>query len=657
MTPKKAKASKESSKEAPIIREPILDKEDFIETATLASGIQKNILIGNERSNLNWEAAYIPTSQTQGKKALGIKHEWWVYWHLSGIEPIYEKTPLGNSKRKLILDQTSLKIPIYFQDRPQDPSVHMSIEDVKFWELIEDWPETRELYNELRRFIQYSVELKENYHYSALALYIMATYLFEACSAFPYLSVIGYKQTGKSRLALVLSSTCYHAKKTVSISGATIFRYSHSERATLIFDINNLGKRLRYDSETLDFIKEGYKQGASVGRQIDKRKSGLETKFFNAYCPKCFLTLEGTDEILEDRAFSLSMTRTLNNEIRNRSETALEVQGKRIRAKLYAWKLSIAQEYDESQIAEIQGIDSRIWELARPLIGVASRIDSQAKDDLTKFLYEQREEKILDEADSLECKLTEILKEIVISHQQTSLTDAKTRSIFIPVKEIKKKCDLCGLANENGDPLSNRAIGYKMKALGYKKHRSSKSRGYRVSEAEVDKNLEGFNMPEVPSQTSETSQMSQLNDEYDVCVIYDSTSGIKDNEILNPQTTVNEQKVWELIETAPNQEITVKEAILKTGFIDSIVREIFLELFRQGKVKETKPDCWQLIIKQEEIDEAQPEKNHSRNSSQSLCKKCNTNRILSKGLCRHCLLQAQLPNTRSDGSDNGGSES
>ncbi|MFQ5978887.1 MAG: hypothetical protein ACE5OZ_12235 [Candidatus Heimdallarchaeota archaeon] len=524
------KQKKAEKVDKPIIDEMVLDKKDFIETETLASGIRKEIPIGHpdNRCSLNWEMAFVQTKQTQGNEFKGIRKIWWLIYYLAGIESELGYISLGDAKNQISVLKEPSEIHIHFQDLPQDPSVHMSSEAVQYLQNTEDIPSTNDLFNQLVDFVRYSVELKENHHYTALALYIMATYLFEVCSAFPYLSVVGIKRSGKSRLAIVLGAVCYHAKKTVSASGATIFRYSHTERATLIFDVNNLGKRLHKESETLDFIKEGYKQGAYVGRQVEKRRGQHETKFYNAYSPKIFLTLQGTDEILEDRALTISMVRTLDENIKNRSEIEIERIGHSIRDQLYAWKLWMAHQYNESKIPQINGIDGRLLELARPLIWLAYEISPEVGTDLINFLFEQREEKIQDESESLEVQILEILQESLSDHRRTSLKTVKSKPVRIKVEDIKIKCANSGLKDWKGDDVGSRLIGRILKSLGFKKHRNKYGVGYLFTEEDIANRLAGFNMVDVIAPTTSTAPTTPKDEDDVVNAVDADKSGLPD---------------------------------------------------------------------------------------------------------------------------------
>jgi len=138
----------------------------------------------------------------------------------------------------------------------------------------------------------------------ALALWVIATYLWQTFDAFAYLCITSATmRSGKTRLSELLSFVCSNPRNFASATAASIFFVIKKEAPTIFMDESE-----RQSSESADVMREilnaGYRKGQTVPRMSDK---GLLE--WPVYCPKVFVLIGDVRATLRDRAIVVQLTR------------------------------------------------------------------------------------------------------------------------------------------------------------------------------------------------------------------------------------------------------------------------------------------------------------------------------------------------------------
>lgn len=144
-----------------------------------------------------------------------------------------------------------------------------------------------------------------------LALWTLATHIFDCFDAFPYLAITSpTKRCGKTRLAEVVELLAANPRRTVGITPAALFRSIQDKTSTLIIDE---AETLRSRNERSDALKEilnaGYRVGQSVSRCERTDGKSFEVREFKTYCPKVLVLIGSLPETLADRCIPVRMRR------------------------------------------------------------------------------------------------------------------------------------------------------------------------------------------------------------------------------------------------------------------------------------------------------------------------------------------------------------
>ena len=154
-----------------------------------------------------------------------------------------------------------------------------------------------------------------------LALWTLATHVFDCFDAFPYLAITSpTKRCGKTRLAEILELLSANGLRTVSATPAVIFRSIQMrsvqrEALTLIIDE---AESLSTKSENADAVRQilnaGYRRGQFVLRCEGTSEKSYEVKSFPVFCPKVIVLIGALPDTIADRCIPIRMRRRKNGE-------------------------------------------------------------------------------------------------------------------------------------------------------------------------------------------------------------------------------------------------------------------------------------------------------------------------------------------------------
>jgi len=150
-----------------------------------------------------------------------------------------------------------------------------------------------------------------------VALWAVATHVFQAFDVFPYLAVISpTKRVGKTRLLRLLKMVCLSPTHGVFPSPATLYRMLKEKQGNLTLLLDECEFLFRPNSEIAQVLvavlNAGFESGAVVPRCTGPKGEQLE--YFPVYCPKALAAIGRLPETITDRSIVISMQRRIASE-------------------------------------------------------------------------------------------------------------------------------------------------------------------------------------------------------------------------------------------------------------------------------------------------------------------------------------------------------
>lgn len=283
---------------------------------------------------------------------------------------------------------------------------------------------------ELRKYL----ELKEDdREYAFVALWIIGTYLQPVWNTYPYMSISGRKDTGKTKLLEFLEKLAFCPRLSSSISTASLYRLIQCLRPTLLVDENERYSTGERKGEIQNIVNSGYKKGAFVYRSGKTEKGQIVQEKFETFSPKAFVTYTGLTRVTEDRALDIVMRKSTRSEIADTEIAAVDVKTwTTIRNKLYVFALSkwkeIASIY--RNMPTTPRIKGRRRELWKPLLTLAKFFGDKTFNKMRDFAVEKTIEH--SEADAVEMVEASVLR---------ALLEIVTKDAFYNVSTIYEKVE------------------------------------------------------------------------------------------------------------------------------------------------------------------------------------------------------------------------
>lgn len=143
-----------------------------------------------------------------------------------------------------------------------------------------------------------------------LALWTMATYMFESFDAFPYLAISSpAPQCGKTRLLEIAELVVHCPRRASNISEAALFRVIEKFKPTLMLDE---AETLKGKSERAEYLRQiinaGNRKGA-VATRCTGQGATMDVKDYSVYCPKVVCGIGTFSPTITDRAICILMQR------------------------------------------------------------------------------------------------------------------------------------------------------------------------------------------------------------------------------------------------------------------------------------------------------------------------------------------------------------
>lgn len=222
----------------------------------------------------------------------------------------------------------------------------------------------------------------------ALALWVIATYCWQAFDAFAYIVITSAtKRSGKTRLSEVMSFVCSNPRNFAAATAANVFRIIKDEAPTIFMD-----EAEKQSSETADdmrtILNVGYRKGQTVPRLSDRGVIEWPT-----YCPKVFVLIGDVRDTLRDRSIVVQLVRG-RPAMRFLYEVAKN-EGQIIRERIASYmelaRPKVADAYLKHQgLSFLTDRDEEIW---TPIFTLASVLVPERLEELTRTAVDLAAEK------------------------------------------------------------------------------------------------------------------------------------------------------------------------------------------------------------------------------------------------------------------------
>lgn len=264
----------------------------------------------------------------------------------------------------------------------------------------EDWERVRsrawaaDLLGELREMIGSFVYLPDlQVAVDIVALWVMATYMFQVFPSFPYLYFSGPKNSGKTTLAILLSRLAWRAVNFVDPTRASLWRIGYEGNTVLIDEVTLADVQSGGDLRKL--LQTGYKKEAGGSPRLSWRPDmqRYELEEFEVYSPKALFGMQHLDSSIVSRSIYLRTTTAPSHaDLRPYLSDHPELQLKQqvLRNRLHWWGLLFAEEVAESYERLVQdgvaGRNNRDVEVWSPILAVGTVCGMQPSQLLDNLL-------------------------------------------------------------------------------------------------------------------------------------------------------------------------------------------------------------------------------------------------------------------------------
>jgi hypothetical protein len=200
-----------------------------------------------------------------------------------------------------------------------------------------------------------------------LALWSLATYMFESFDCFPYLAVTSpTKRCGKTRVAELLEFVCANPLRTVGITPAALFRTIEKKKPTLLIDeAEALRGRDERATALREILNAGYRKGQKVIRCEGGNGNSYKTREFETFCPKVLVLIGDLSETLADRCLPVQMKRRTSERLERFRFARVKVETGPLRVEAKQWakknRLAVERWYQANDVTCVEDREAELW--------------------------------------------------------------------------------------------------------------------------------------------------------------------------------------------------------------------------------------------------------------------------------------------------------
>jgi len=166
-----------------------------------------------------------------------------------------------------------------------------------------------ECYERINEVLRHYLDMNKDY-YSLIAIWILGTYYHKNFSSYPYLYFNAMRGSGKSRALKLICKLSKDGSVMASPTEAVLFRTNGTIGIDEFEGVANKDK-----NAIRELLNGAYKKGIKIMRMKKvKSVSGVEMKVeeFEVYRPVIMANIWGMEEVLEDRAITLILEKSVD---------------------------------------------------------------------------------------------------------------------------------------------------------------------------------------------------------------------------------------------------------------------------------------------------------------------------------------------------------
>lgn len=381
-------------------------------------------------------------------------------------------------------------------------------------------------YNEVfEQFAYYVDNTEQNLHY--LTLWTIGTGCHNLFQAYPYLHLFGPKRSGKTKTLTLIKCLGFNGIRSHSLSAAAIYRLVESGHTTLLLDEQDYLANPDRKEDFRVLLYGGYKQGSYVVRNEKLSSGKIVPAKFTIYSPKALANIEGLEDVLQDRAITIIMPRSVDPNITRREpdeEDPMWLEKRNELASLYIkhWK-EIREAYSVTlkALGDVEDYSSlpdglkplfkearnylysRAREIWAPIVALALFFESKGVKNLVEKILslakENIHERTIDEIETPEVGLIYALKKVYYVDGYYALPDI--------YDAFKKETGI--------ERIDVRSIGRMLKRLGVKnKRRVSGTIQYLITDKIIKDLARRFSIDleqktDISAKTAQSEQTAQ----------------------------------------------------------------------------------------------------------------------------------------------------
>lgn len=249
----------------------------------------------------------------------------------------------------------------------------------------------KEVYSEFKKFYEEGMVFENPTWYKLNALWDLTTYFQDLIDKYLIIKHEGVSGSAKSKGMKISANLSFNGRKFLCPNPANFFRYRHHNKAVIyIEEAERLfgDSKKKEDSELVEFINGSYEKGNFVPRQNDKDIN--KTDEFDPAGFSRIGSIKPLQGALKKRTITIHMIKAKSGDKRGDIEIPPETDSRysEARNKAYINGLTNYQQYIKalSEIKNNYGLANREWQVSKPIIAMASCIDSNLEQEIGKFL-------------------------------------------------------------------------------------------------------------------------------------------------------------------------------------------------------------------------------------------------------------------------------
>lgn len=324
----------------------------------------------------------------------------------------------------------------------------------------------------IRYWIEHYVELRQTEEATLIACWTLGTYFYPLFPAYPRLHLLGERESGKSKLLLLISLFAFNGLLRLNPTPASLFRLINPIRPTLCLDeIESLATEERKD--ILSIMNSGYKANGAVDRVSGQNYDQIKT--FHVYSPIANAGIAGLNATTESRCITILMTQGTTKDKVNREVITSDPAFAEVRNRCYRHALTHFRDVKHSfETVELPDwLTGRHRELYKPLIAMAHLADQEAGEGWVNSLLALARKGLADRrAYSLET-------EAILADLRLHL--ANSESVRLRPADIARNVGL-----ELETRVSAEKVGQVLRRFGFDRQRNQKGTQYVITRARLE---------------------------------------------------------------------------------------------------------------------------------------------------------------------------